>query len=178
MITLAVGHGRPGAAVRALCIIALLVGSEGMAMARTRKNLMVDAAKVRALTGRLGTSESEAVRQAMDSALIDHDLTRVTALDQLKEPEAVMRYIRQRPGSGPLLAEARAQLAAVFGPAARARLAVLTDPEDGGETLCALVVPATTVRGGAAAPGAPRRALAAGCRAQHPGVVQHRSRVR
>ena len=36
---------------------------------RTRKNLMVDAEKVRELARRRATSESEAVRQAVDFAL-------------------------------------------------------------------------------------------------------------
>ncbi len=39
----------------------------------TRKNLVVDAERIRMLAERRGTSESEAVRQAVDSALTDDE---------------------------------------------------------------------------------------------------------
>ncbi len=40
----------------------------------TRKNLMVDAEKVRELARRRGTSESEAVREAIENALATEDV--------------------------------------------------------------------------------------------------------
>ncbi len=40
----------------------------------TRKNLVVDAEKIRALAERRGTSESEAVRQAVEAALADEQV--------------------------------------------------------------------------------------------------------
>lgn len=43
----------------------------------TRKNLMVDAEKVRELARQRGTSESEAVRQAVDHALAAEEIMAV-----------------------------------------------------------------------------------------------------
>jgi len=50
---------------------------------RTRKNLMVDAEKVRELARRRGTSESEAVRQAVDFALAAEEV--MAAVRELHE---------------------------------------------------------------------------------------------
>jgi hypothetical protein len=49
----------------------------------TRKNLMVDAAKVRDLARRRGTSESGAVRQAVDFALAAEEV--MAAIRELHE---------------------------------------------------------------------------------------------
>lgn len=42
----------------------------------TRKNVMVDPAKVRKLAKWLGTSESEAIRRAVDALLLEEEVMR------------------------------------------------------------------------------------------------------
>ncbi len=49
----------------------------------TRKNLIVDAEKVRRLSTRWGTSESEAVRRAVDASLLEW-----TVMDAVKRIRA------------------------------------------------------------------------------------------
>ncbi len=51
-------------------------------MARKRKNLMVDAEQLAALAARLGTSESAAVREAVEAALFAEEFA--TAMTELR----------------------------------------------------------------------------------------------
>jgi hypothetical protein len=109
-------------------------------MALTRKNLMVDDGKVRELARRLGTSESEAVRRAVDGALGQDDLSRLQFLYRIDDTGGVGGYIRRHPEIVPLLEEARGQMTAIFGSTSQARLELLLDPEEGSESLFAIVV--------------------------------------
>src|ERR687886_212459 len=54
-------------------------GRRGCAMALTRKNLMVDAEQLAALAAWLGTSESAAVREAVQAALFAEEFTAAMA---------------------------------------------------------------------------------------------------
>ncbi len=110
----------------------------------TRKNLMVDEAKVRELAQRQRVSESEAVRRAVDAALLNDDLQRLLPLYRIDDSGAVAAYLRRYPFVLPLLEEARPALDAVFAAGTPARLEVFTDPEataPGSEQLFVVVMP-------------------------------------
>jgi hypothetical protein len=105
---------------------------------------MVDEAKVRELARRQGVSESEAVRRAVDGALLHDDVQRLVSLYQIDDRAAVSAYLRRFPFVIGLLEEARPHLDDVFGAGTPARLEVLIDPEDiapGGEQLFVVVFP-------------------------------------
>lgn len=64
-------------------------------MALQRKNLIVDAARVRELAARLRVSQSEAVRQAVSLALARHDIAK--GLRQLRERGTFVDAYRRAP---------------------------------------------------------------------------------
>ncbi len=104
-----------------------------------RKNLVVDPAKVRELADRYGTSESEAVRRAVEAALAEDVVRRLSPLYRISDEAAVRAYLQHYPFLVPLLEEARQAIATSFGDDARVDLNVIVDPEDGSEALFALV---------------------------------------
>ncbi len=95
----------------------------------TRKNLIVDAAKVRDLAQRQGVSESQAVRRAVEQALLQDDLQRLLPLYEINDPAAVSDYVRRFPFVIALLEEARPQLDRHFDAGTPVRLEVVADPE-------------------------------------------------
>lgn len=70
-----------------------------------RKNLMVDPEAVRDLARRRGTSESAAVRDAVDSALATQDM--VAALQRLHELGAFTDFDLAETGGRPAASRAR-----------------------------------------------------------------------
>jgi hypothetical protein len=109
-----------------------------------RKNLMVDKAKIRELAQRQGVSESEAVRRAVEAALVRDDLQRLVPFYEIDDEAAIASYVRRFPFVIPLLEEARPAIDAAFGAGTPAGLEVFIDPETtapGGEQLFVVIRP-------------------------------------
>jgi hypothetical protein len=104
-----------------------------------RKNLVVDPVSVRALAASFGTSESEAVRRAVDAALSASVLDRLEQRYRLIDPAAVRAYLERHPFLLPLIEDAHAAILTSFGTVQQVALAPIVDPEDGTEDLFALV---------------------------------------
>ena len=104
----------------------------------------MDSAQLRALAQCQGVSESQAVRRAVDGALLHYDLPHLLLLYKIGAAAAVAGYLHRFPFVIALLEEARSALNATFGPGTPARLEVFTDPEataPGSEQLFVVVMP-------------------------------------